>query len=148
MTQVSRIPLRKEIEKRIFEIFIASLAKVQTSSEIDDFIGDLLSPTEKIMLAKRLSIAFLLKKQYNQRTISQILKVSLTTVNRISLRMQLSGGKGFQKVIDTIFREEKSNAFWRKLDDFISEIVPPKGRDWSNWRREQWQKRMSRQKPF
>ncbi|MBI4990961.1 helix-turn-helix domain-containing protein [Candidatus Gottesmanbacteria bacterium] len=147
MTQVSRLPLRKEIEKRIFEIFLNSLARVRQKEEVESFIQDLLSPIEKIMLAKRLSIAFLLRKGYDQRTISRILKVSLSTVNRVSLRLQL-GGEGFNKVIGEIIRDEKRDDFWQKLDDFISEIVPPKGRSWSNVRRERWEAKLARQKPF
>lgn len=147
MTQVSRRPLRKEIEKRIFEIFLTSFAKVTKKDEVENYISDLLSPTERIMLAKRISISFLLHKGYDQRTVSRILKVSLSTVNRVSLRMQL-GGNGIRKVLDAIADEEKRDKFWLKLDDFISEIVPPKGRDWGNWRREQWEKRVAAQKPF
>src|SRR3989338_4833148 len=137
MTQVSRIPLRKEIEKRIFEIFLSSLAKVRHRQEVENFINDLLSPTEKLMLAKRLSIAFLLSKKYDHRTISKVLKVSLSTVNRVSLRFQL-GGEGFNKVIQEIRSGEKIKEFWQKIDDFISEIVPPKGRSSSVWRKQRW----------
>ena len=147
MTQVSRIPLRKEIEKRIFEIFLNSLARVRHKEIVEDFINDLLSPVEKMMLAKRLSIAYLLKKGYDQRSISKLLKVSLSTVNRVSLRLQL-GGKGYERVFMDIERDEKSNDFWQKLDDFINDIVPPKGRNWSIVRRERWIAKLSRQKPF
>ncbi len=147
MTQVSKIPLRKEIEKRIFEIFLSSLARVRQKEEVESFIQDLLSPIERIMLAKRLSIAFLLRKGYNQRTISKLLKVSLSTVNRVSLRLQL-GGEGFNKVISDIIRDERKDDFWQKLDDLISGIVPPRGRSWSNVRRERWERKLSSQKPF
>jgi uncharacterized protein YerC len=123
MTQISRIPLRKEIEKRVFEIFLTSFAKANKKEEIDYYLQDLLSPTERIMLAKRISIAFLLDKGYDQRTVSKILKVSLTTVNRVSLRLQL-GGDGFRKVIKGIAQDEKTNNFWKKLDDLIDDEVP------------------------
>ncbi len=147
MTQVSKLPLRKEIGKRVFEIFLSSLAKVHQKEDVESFIQDLLSPTEQLMLAKRLSIAYLLSKRYDQRSISRLLKVSLSTVNRVSLRLQLDG-TGYEKVFREISKEEKTNEFWQKLDDFISEIVPPKGRNWSNLRKQRWQERMSRQKPF
>lgn len=147
MTQVSKIPLRKEIEKRIFEIFLTCLAKVRFKDEVDKFVQDLLSPTEQLMLAKRLSIAFLLHKGYDQRSICRILKVSLSTINRVSLKLQLAG-EGYQKVIKEIIRDEKFDEFWQRLDDFISDIVPPKGRNWSQWRQERWRAKIARQKPF
>lgn len=147
MTQVSRIPLRKEIQNRVFEIFLISLAKVHKKEDVEIFIQDLLSPTEQMMLAKRLSIAYLLIRKYDQRSISKLLKVSLSTVNRVSLRLQLNG-EGYEKVFRGISQEEKTNEFWQKLDDFINEIIPPKGRNWNNWQKQRWQERMSRQKPF
>jgi len=147
MTQISRRPLRKEIEERIFDIFLNSLAKVRFKEDIFRFINDLLSPTEQLMLAKRLSIAFLLHKGYDQRTICKILKVSLATVSRVSLKLQVSG-EGYRKVTKEIIRDEKMDEFWHKLDDFINEIVPPKGRDWSQLRKDRWMAKLNRQKPF
>lgn len=147
MTQVSRIPLGKDIQNRIFSIFLTSFQKARSSSEIKEFIDDLLSPTEQIMLAKRISIAFLLSKGYNQRTISQILKVSSTTVNKISLRFKY-GGNGYHQVIREIINQEKIGEFIQKIDDFISDLVPPKGRDWSQWRKDRFTDKLSRQKPY
>lgn len=147
MTQVSRIPLRKEIENRIFDIFLTSLAKIRQRSDVEKFIQDLLTPTEQYMLAKRLSIAFLLYKKYDQRTISKMLKVSLSTINRVSLRLKY-GGEGYDKVIKDIQKNEKRDEFWQKLDELISGVVPPKGTNWSHWRRERWEARIARQRPF
>lgn len=147
MTQISRIPLRKEIETRIFDIFLNSLAKVRLKGDVFKFINDLLSPTEQLMLAKRLSIAFLLHKGYDQRTICKILKVSLATVSRVSLKLQV-GGEGYRKVTKEIISDEKMDEFWHKLDDFISELVPPKGRGWSQLRKDRWMAKLNRQKPF
>ena|SRR3989338_153191 len=147
MIQVSKQFLGKEIEKRVFEIFLSALSNIRGKEKIEIFLADFLSPTEKIMLAKRLSIAFLLHKGYDQRAISKILKVSLSTINRVSLRLQI-GGEGYTKVISEIILNEKVDEFWYKLDDLISGLVPPKGRSWKHWRREQWEKKASRQKPF
>ena len=147
MTQVSKQFLGKEIEKRVFEIFLSALSNIRGKEKIEIFLADFLSPTEKIMLAKRLSIAFLLHKGYDQRAISKILKVSLSTINRVSLRLQI-GGEGYTKVINEIILNEKVDEFWYKLDDLISGLVPPKGRSWTHWRRELWEKKTSRQKPF
>src|SRR3989338_11266779 len=147
MTQVSRIPLRKEIEKRIFEIFLSSLAKVRHRQEVENFINDLLSPTEKTMLAKRISIAFLLAKKYDQRTISKTLKVGLETVSKVSRSMR-SGKGGYRMVAGNIMRNEKLNEFVQKIDDFINDVFPPKGRDWRKWRKDRWEEKKRNQKAF
>jgi len=147
MTQVSRRPLHKDVEKRIHEIFISSLSKVRSSDEVYRFISDLFSPVEQLMLEKRIAIAFLLYKGYNHRTISNLLKVSLSTVNRVSYKLQY-GEKGYLRVITKIMVSEKMGEFFQKIDDLIGDILPPKGRSWSEYRREQWIKKLKRQKPF
>ena len=147
MTQVSKIPIRKEIEKRIQEIFISSISKVHSSDEVYRFISDLFSPVEQLMLEKRIAIAFLLYKGYNHRTISKLLKVSLSTVNRVSYKLQY-GDKGYLRVITKIMVGEKMGEFFQKIDDFIGDLLPPKGRSWSDYRREQWVNKLKRQKPF
>ncbi len=147
MTQVSKLPLRKEIEDRIFETFLISLGKVRFKEEVKNFLEDLLSPIEQLMLAKRISIAYLLKKGYDQRSISKLLKVSLSTINRISLKIRL-GGKGYQMIYREISRMEKNDSFWQRLDDLIGDVVPSKGVDWSAARKERYYRRLKNQKPF
>lgn len=147
MTQVSKIPLRKEIEKRIQEIFVSSLSKVRSSDEVYRFINDLFSPVEQLMLEKRIAIAFLLYKGYNHRMISKLLKVSLSTVNRVSYKLQY-GERGYLRVITKIMVSEKMSEFFHKIDDFLGDLMPPKGRSWSEYRREQWMNKLKRQKPF
>ncbi|KKR32881.1 MAG: TrpR like protein, YerC/YecD [Candidatus Gottesmanbacteria bacterium GW2011_GWC2_39_8] len=129
MTQVSRYPLSKDIEKRVFEIFLDAVAGVQTSEEVNIFIEDLLSPTERVMLSKRLSIAFLLNKGYEQRLICQILRVSLGTVNKVNSSLKAKG-EGYTRVIEKIKGKEKLEDFWGKVDEFLNDILPPKGQNW------------------
>ncbi|MBU1473104.1 hypothetical protein KKB64_04975 [Patescibacteria group bacterium] len=148
MTQVSRIPLRKEIEKRVYEVLLESIVSAKTKQQIQQLIDDLLSPTERLMLAKRLSIALLLLKKYDQRTVARWLKVSSTTVNKISLVLQKGTG-GYQKVISLILMKEQLKEYLEKIDDTIANILPPPvGRDWSHWRRKRWEAKIQSRKPF
>ena len=77
MTQVSKYPISKDVADRIFEVFVKTLLKIKTYKEAESFTYDLFSPVEKIMLAKRIAIAFLLMKGYQYREISRLLRVSL-----------------------------------------------------------------------
>lgn len=150
MTQVSRYPIAKDVESRIFEVLTDVIAKLQNSSEINDFLEDFLSPVEKIMLAKRLSIAVLLAKGYDYRQIQSILRVTPPTVAAVNVSLKYTG-KGYRKVVEKILAEEKMGEFWNKVDDILSEIsglVPPKGRDWSYWRKEKEEKKRSKRKMF
>ncbi len=147
MTQVSKYPLRKEIQERMFEVFLDSIAMVKTRGQVEKLVTDLLSSTERTMLAKRLSIALLLFKSYDQRAISKILKVSLGTVSRVSFALQKGTG-GYVMVLSAIAKQEKFHAFLEKLDDTLANLFPPSNRNWSHWRRERWEAKMRNRKPF
>lgn len=125
MTQVSRIPLKKEIETRVYEVLMESVASAKSHDTVSRLLDDLLSPTERLMIAKRLSIALLLYKKYDQRTISKWLKVSLTTVNKVSLSMQIGRG-GYKTIIESILRNEELKGFIQKIEIAIGELFLPK----------------------
>lgn len=148
MTQVSRVPLNKEIEKRVYEVLLESIAVARTHETVNKLLDDLLSPTERLMIAKRLSIALLLMKHYDQRKISQWLNVSLGTVSKVSLALQKGNG-GYQSVIGSILKKEELKAFIQKIDDAMADFFPPPvGRDWSHWRRSRWEAKMKDKKAF
>lgn len=146
MTQLSKLPLRKEIEERMFEVFKDSIGMVTTRSQVERLIDDLLSPTERVMLAKRLSIALLLSRKYDQRSISKILKVGLNTINKVS--RSLKTGSGYKMICENILTQEKFKEFLQKIDDFFADVFPPRHRNWSAWRRERREEKMRKQKPF
>ncbi len=132
----------------MYDLFLTSIASLRLSDEVRSFLDDFLSPTEQVMLAKRLSIAFLLYKGYTHRDISQLLKVSSGTVNKVSIDLQIKG-MGYRKVIETIISKEKKEAFWGKVDDMLTNImIPATAGNWSDMRRRQWITKISRTKAF
>lgn len=147
MTQVSRIPLRKEVEKRVYEVLMESIAAAKSHDTVGRLLDDLLSPTERLMIAKRLSIALLLLKRYDQRTISGWLKVSLGTVNKVSRSLQ-DGHNGYSAVIGSILRKEELKGFIQKIDDAMAEVFAPRNSNMRNWRRRRWEEKMADQKAF
>ena len=105
MAQISKYPISKNIANRIFEIFLTTFTHLKNKEEADQFVSDLLTPTEKIMLAKRLAIAFLLERDYDYRTIQRILRVSTGTITTVSIARK-HGSQGYRKVIEKILRKE------------------------------------------
>jgi len=146
MSQVSRFPLYKDVEKRMFEIFQKVIASLQNNSEIEEFLHEFLSPVEKIMLAKRLSIAVLLEKGYNYEQIKGILRVTPTTIANVNTQIKYAG-KGYKRIIENILRDEKITAFWHNVEDFLTS-VPPVRTDWSKWRTEVNKNKRLRKKGF
>jgi len=48
MTQVSKYPISKDVEKRIFEIFLKVISDLRNPLEIEEFFNEFLSPVEKL----------------------------------------------------------------------------------------------------
>lgn len=119
MTQVSKYPISKNVFDRIFEIFLRSFIKIKNKEQADQFISNLLTPTEKIMLAKRLAIAFLLEKNYDYRTIQSIIRVSSPTITSVNMSLKY-GSEGYRKLIAEIIKEEKLVSL---LENSISKLL-------------------------
>jgi Trp operon repressor len=131
MPQVSKYPLSPQVEKRMFEIFVDSFRKIYSKKLALNLLNDILTPTEKIMLAKRLSIAYLLEKEYDYRSISSLLKVSLGTVARIN-NIRKTSGKGYKHVLKLLLNEQKVINFFDKIELSIAHTLPPKSRNWKS----------------
>ncbi|OGM11892.1 hypothetical protein A2Z22_01520 [Candidatus Woesebacteria bacterium RBG_16_34_12] len=134
MPPVSKRLVPSEIEKRIYEIYIKSFGKVSKRQDVIPFLTDLFTPTERIMIAKRLAIAFLLiRGDYNQRGIARSLKVSTNTVVRINNVLKTQGD-GYRKVIDKLLRDEEFKVL---LNDLYEIVIPcpPKGANWCEWKK-------------
>lgn len=148
MTMVSKYPLDKAVEKRIYEIFLKTFADLRDPQGLNDFLEYFLSPTEKIMLAKRLSIAVLLAKEYDYRTICRILHVSLSTVADVALIMK-HRGPGYKKVVNKIVEDAKLEEFWDQIDYMLEKMaIPLTPGNWRKRRYEVEKRRIAKHKPF
>ncbi len=148
MTQVSKRFVTETVKARIQEVFVNVIADLHSEAEIGEFLEDFLSPPEKIMLAKRLSIALMLAKGYGYEVIADILKVTSSTIAKVNISFKYKG-KGYQKIVNKILQEEKWQKFWQDLDDGIVETLPPRyGSNWSEERRRHYEEKRQRQKPF
>ena len=150
MSQISRYPISKNIANRIFEIFLATFTRLKNKEQADQFISDLLTPTEKVMLAKRLAIAFLLERNYDYRTIQGILRVSTGTIRTVSIACK-HGSEGYKKVIDKILREE---ALLKLFDNAVVKLLAiPAGLEkergaWAYLKRQAEKQKMKNKKAF
>lgn len=146
MPPVSKRVIPSEIEKRIFDIFVKSFSKISKKQDVVPFLNDLLTPTEKIMIAKRLAIAFLLiRGDYDQRGIANTLKVSTNTVAKINNVLKTQGD-GYRKVIKKLLRDEEFKILLNELYEILTPI-PPKGANWGRWKKEE-RKRKEKIKSF
>lgn len=150
MTQVSKYPISDLVYQRILEIFFETLVGIKTKEEAIQFVKDFLSPTEQIMLSKRLAIVFLLEKDYDFRTIARVLRVSTTTVSHVNL-MRKYGSQGYKIMIEKILSEEKVKEFLLKAGEVVTGETGKGGKGTGVWRylnQEIKKKQFKNRKPF
>lgn len=125
MTKVSRRFLNKELENHIFELFLKTIIDIKTVDDARAFIEDLLSPTERIMLIKRLAIAVLLTKGYTYDDIDDTLKVSRSTIMNVSIWLK-HGRSGYRNAVNKIVQTQKRQEFIDKIEEILLQLSPPK----------------------
>lgn len=135
MTQVSRMRLNPEINDRLVELLISVLGSSSQTKSGLLFTHSLLSPTELTMLAKRVGIALLLKKKYQYQQIQDYLKVSKGTIAKVA-EILASSDQESQTVLNNILKDKQISQVLGKIDYFINGMLPPKGGNWKEWRKQ------------
>jgi len=125
MTKVSKRVLDKKMENYIFELFIKTLVNLKDEHEVKNFLEDLLSPTERIMLVKRLAIAILLRKKHTYDEIDRSLKVSRQTIMNVSFWLK-NGKSGYEKAVEKILKNQKREASMDNLEEIVLQLSRPK----------------------
>ncbi len=88
---------KKEIDE-LFIDFAKALASLNNAVEVANFIKDLLTEQEVVILARRLQIARLLEQDYTYEQIHKVMKVGNSTVAKVHSWMNLYGD-GFRMVL-------------------------------------------------
>ena len=114
--------LSKETQHELLGEFCGALCAVNTTNEAVELLTDLLTPSETIMLAKRIRIAKLLLNGKDYDTIGKSLQVSQSTIAKVAAWLAESG-EGFRLIVKrspkesvknvSLSRYEKSD--WEKL---------------------------------
>lgn len=121
MPHVSGRKLKKEHFEKIYEklVLIFNDAGKQKKSKL--ILEEFLTPTEKIMLAKRLAIIFMLSERISIYHISETLLVGPSTVERMSLKFQF----GEYRYISEITKKNRFD-IWDILKTLILISLTPK----------------------
>lgn len=105
MTHVSKKKLPEKILQQIIDSFLLVLTDIKSKEEMIEFLNSFLSETEKVMLAKRLAIAYLLNEKVEETIIAEILNVTQSTVSRMKLLLQ-TRGNDYQLAITKIKKQK------------------------------------------
>jgi uncharacterized protein YerC len=130
MTRISRKRLKKEAYLQIHDRFIRTIIELKKMKEGRLFLNELLTPAERIMLAKRLAIIVMLLENISFYRIYKTLKVSPSTVARIWRKLR----SGEFSYIKTVMSKKKNReAVWQELEVLIRFGLPPMGRGRWKW---------------
>ena len=122
MVNVSKQKLKKNVLNQINNRLVETIAKLETNGSTKNFINDLLGESEKMVLAKRLSVIFMLQENISWYRISNLLKVSDTTVKKIA--MKISGGE-YENILKIVRQKKNRVTFWEGMDIVLKCGMPP-----------------------
>ncbi len=131
MSQVSRRPISRDLQEKMDQIFWNSLVKLNKKDAVVEFLEDILTPTERVMITKRLSMALLLLRGWDQMAISSYLKVSTATVQTVKRTLNFAG-KGYRRVVTEIEKDKEWEGLKLDLSATLEEILA--GRVGANWK--------------
>lgn len=105
MPHVSKYKLEKNAEKDLVDTLEFVLSKLSKKEDIKTFLLSLLTPTERLMLAKRLAIILLIEKGLTESQIANALHVTRVTVSRMQLFLE-ARGQGYELALK-VLKDEK-----------------------------------------
>lgn len=121
--QVSKQKLNKTIEKQIYNVLYQLVSDIKSPTEAGSLLGDLLTETERQVLAKRLAIAIFLDKGRSYENIKSTLKVSSATIASVQDQM---GNPGIQLALQKVKAEEWAEEWAGKITSIVGKILPGK----------------------
>ena len=134
MAQISKYRLSEKAEAEIKSLFTEIVSLLSRPEDIIFFLDDFLTPTERIVLSKRITVALLLKKGCSYEMIMRTLKVSAPTVADVSLKLKYSG-KGYHRVLDKILSQQKINKVFDQIENLaLNALTVGRGKGTSFWR--------------
>lgn len=120
MTHISKFKMKDRVKQRIS----ANLANALLESGVAQgraMLDTLLTPTERIMLAKRLAIIVMLEREYSYYRIMKTLKVSTSTIKRLHRNLETGQYRFVQRALG---KKSSSLTFLELLEVFLAAGMP------------------------
>ena len=137
MTHISTRAVKKDVAVLLADQLLTFFSAARTKSEARIFAGELLSQTERVMLAKRLAIVVLLTRGYSYSQIQTILSINRQTVARVARGVENGEFPRIVRHAQERTGHFKRDSFWKALDQAIEAIhlgMPPRA-GWGRWQK-------------
>src|SRR3989338_3056460 len=129
MTRVSKYYVDKQVLSEINEAFRWLVSKINHETIVDLFVDDFFTDEERMMLAKRLFVGYLIAKGLDYQEVVSLLKVSPATVRQT--KDWLKRRAGYREIVRMLVKHQKELEFDKKLEKIARRIWPQSKRDWS-----------------
>lgn len=146
MPQVSKRYIPEEKLRRIFDLFFNLIVSLKDKNEAENVLAEFLTPTEKIMIAKRIACFYLIFKKVPASQIADSIKLSISTVTHLVYVFENS--KWIKKFLTKRLTQERIKNF---LEDVFVEFfygMPRKGSDWKSNKKTYFHHKLRRQQPI
>lgn len=125
MPHISKKRLDQKVFLAMYERFQTALTSLRNKKESGKLIRELLTPTERIMIAKRIAIVYMLHTGHSIYEVEQTLKVSPSTAARYSLK---SDSSDFTFLVSLIKKNEGLGKIFDTLEQLLTHRARGKGR--------------------
>ena len=129
MTRVSKYYVDKQVLSEVDAAFRWLVSKINNEKIVDLFVDDFFTDEERLMLAKRLFVGYLIAKGLDYKEIVSLLKVSPATVRQT--KDWLKRRAGYREIVRMLVKHQKELEFDKKLEKIARRIWPQSKRDWS-----------------
>lgn len=106
MTKISKLPIDQKRMNQFYDDFWSAIALLESKQEARNFLFDLLTHTERKMLAKRLQVTIMLIEDDDYQTIKSYVKVGTETIARINNWLN-GGAVGLRKIAEKLISLKK-----------------------------------------
>lgn len=113
MTRISKYSLENRVLEKLYFLMFEIISNMDEEERFTGIVNELLSSTEKIMIAKRVAIIYLLMKKIDYFMISDVLKVSSTTIAKF--HSIIKKGNEIKNILEGIIGNEKIKDFFEEL---------------------------------
>lgn len=130
MVRISRYRVKTEILNSIYQLFFEIISKEKNKDSFFQVIDDIISPSEKIMIAKRIAVIYLLIKQIKTEDIINILKTSKGTVAKFALLSNRNDSKLIIMIKQMLLNKKYKQVF----NDFFAGVFIQPGIKKGHWK--------------
>jgi len=122
MVNVSKQKVKKDVLEQINNRLVNVIARLETNISTKNFLNDLLSESEKIVLAKRLSVIFMLYEKISWYRIHKVLNVSKATVRKIARDIEF---EEYESILKIVKQRKNRITFWDGMEIVLKCGMPP-----------------------